>query len=145
MTNPDMMSSDGEGPVPEAEQRLGVPAPRPAVVLVVDDDASVLFASRRILSRYGYTVFEAPGGEEALQVAREQAPRIDVVLTDIRMPGMDGPTLANQLVALLPAVRIVFMSGYADGLQELKAPGRAFLAKPFTVEQLTDTLASVLA
>jgi two-component system cell cycle sensor histidine kinase/response regulator CckA len=142
-----MVSKDGEGPVSEAEQRLGVPSPRPRVVLVVDDDASVLFASRRILARFGYTVLEAPGGEEALQVVREHAPRIDVVLTDMRMPGMDGPTLVSRLLTMLPGVRIVYMSGYTDGLleQELKAPGRAFLAKPFTVEQLTETLTRVLA
>lgn len=142
-----MVSRDDEGPVSETDKRLGVAAPRPIVVLVVDDDASVLFASRRILARFGYTVLEAPGGEEALQVVRESAPRIDVVLTDMRMPGMDGPTLASRLAAMLPAVRIVYMSGYTDGLpeQELKAPGRAFLAKPFTVKQLTDTLARVLA
>ena len=142
-----MVSRDGEGPVSEAEKRLGVVAPRPIGVLVVDDDASVLFASRRILAKYGYTVLEAPGGEEALQVVREHGPRIDVVLTDMRMPGMDGPTLVSRLVTMLPAVRVVYMSGYTDGLleQELKAPGRAFLAKPFTVEQLTDTLARLLA
>lgn len=142
-----MVSRDGDGPVSEAKRRPGVPAPRPTVVLVVDDDASVLFASRRILAKFGYTVLEAPGGEEALQVVREHAPRIDVVLTDMRMPGMDGSTLANRLVTMLPQVRIVYMSGYADGLQErdLTVPGRAFLAKPFTVDQLTDALARVLA
>ena len=142
-----MVPRDDEDPVSETEKRLGVPAPRPTVVLVVDDDASVLFASRRILARYGYTVLEAPGGEEALQVAREHAPKIDVVLTDMRMPGMDGPTLASRLVTILPAVRIVYMSGYTHELleQELKAPGRAFLAKPFTIQQLTETLARVLA
>lgn len=142
-----MVSRDDAGPPSEAGPRPAVPAPRPTVVLVVDDDASVLFASRRILSKFGYTVLEAPGGEEALQVVREHASRIDVVLTDMRMPGMDGPTLASRLVAMLPAVRIVYMSGYTDGLQqqELTAPGRAFLPKPFTVAQLTDTLARVLA
>ena len=142
-----MVTRDDEGPMSEAEKRSGAAALRPIVVLVVDDDASVLFASRRILAKFGYKVLEAPGGEEALQVVREHAPKIDVVLTDMRMPGMDGPTLASRLVAMLPAVRIVYMSGYTDGLQEqeLKVPGRAFLAKPFTVEQLTDTLALVLA
>ena len=142
-----MVSRDDAGPVLETEKRPGVPAPRPTVVLVVDDDASVLFASRRILAKFGYTVLEAPGGEEALQVVREHAPKIDVVLTDMRMPGMDGSALASRLVTMLPKVRIVYMSGYTDGIQEqdLKAPGRAFLAKPFTVDQLTDALARVLA
>lgn len=142
-----MVSNDGEGSVPETAPRPGVVAPRPLVVLVVDDDASVLFASRRILAKFGYTVLEAPGGEEALQVAREHAPRIDVVLTDMRMPGMDGPALVSRLVTLLPAVRVVYMSGYTDALltEELKAPGRAFLAKPFTIGQLAETLSRVLA
>ena len=130
----------------DALQRSGVIAPRPAVVLVVDDDVSVLIASRRILAKYGYTVLEAPGGEEALQIARENAQRIDVVLTDVRMPGLDGPLLVSKLADVLPVLRVVYMSGYTDGRldKELPAPGRAFLAKPFTVEQLTRTLANIL-
>jgi two-component system cell cycle sensor histidine kinase/response regulator CckA len=133
-------------PFVDAVKRSGIQAPRPAVVLVVDDDASVLIASRRILAKYGYTVLEAPGGEEALQIARENAARIDVVLTDVRMPGLDGPALVRKLADVLPILRVVYMSGYTDGRldQELPAPGRAFLAKPFTVEQLTRTLASIL-
>lgn len=131
----------------EAVKRSGVTAPRPAVILVVDDDASVLIASRRILAKYGYTVLEAPGGEEALQIARDNAQRIDVVLTDVRMPGLDGPSLVRKLGDVLPTLRVVYMSGYTDGRldQELPSPGRAFLAKPFTVEQLTRTLADILA
>lgn len=142
-----MFSTDGVGPMPDAVKRTGVPAPRPAIILVVDDDASVLIASRRILAKYGYTVLEAPGGEEALQLARENAHRIDVVLTDVRMPGLDGPSLVRQLAGVLPVLRVVYMSGYTDGRldKELPAPGRAFLAKPFTVEQLTRTLADILA
>jgi two-component system cell cycle sensor histidine kinase/response regulator CckA len=126
---------------------LGVYAPRPAVILVVDDDASVLIAARRILARYGYTVLEAAGGEEALQVARENAQRIDIVLTDVRMPGLDGPSLVRQLAGVLPAVRVVYMSGYTDGRldHELPTSGRAFLPKPFTIEELTRALAGVLA
>ena len=127
-------------------KRSGVYAHRPAVILVVDDDTSVLIASRRILAKYGYTVLEAPGGEEALQIARENAQRIDVVLTDVRMPGLDGPSLVRKLADVLPTLRVVYMSGYTDGRldQELPAPGRAFLSKPFTVEQLTRTLADIL-
>ncbi len=142
-----MLAAGKAIPMSDAVKRSGVPAPRPAVILVVDDDASVLIASRRILAKYGYTVLEAPGGEEALQLARENAQRIDVVLTDVRMPGLDGPSLVRKLAVVLPALRVVYMSGYTDGRldQELPAPGRAFLAKPFTVEQLTRTLADILA
>lgn len=141
-----MYSPGNAVPMSDVVKRSGVPAPRPAVILVVDDDASVLIASRRILAKYGYTVLEAPGGEEALQLARENAQRIDVVLTDVRMPGLDGPSLVRKLIDVLPVLRVVYMSGYTDGRldQELPAPGRAFLAKPFTVEQLTRTLADIL-
>lgn len=141
-----MYSPGNAVPMSDVVKRSGVPAPRPAVILVVDDDASVLIASRRILAKYGYTVLEAPGGEEALQLARENAQRIDVVLTDVRMPGLDGPSLVRKLIDVLPVLRVVYMSGYTDGRldQELPAPGRAFLAKPFTIEQLTRTLADIL-
>ncbi len=134
-------------PMPESAKRPGVPAPRPAVVLVVDDDASVLFASKRILAKHGYTVLEAPSGEEALQIARESTHKIDVVLTDVRMPGMDGPSLAHKLRELQPTLRIIYMSGYTDGRleQELPAPGRVFLNKPFTIEQLTRTVADIIS
>lgn len=137
---------DGAAPVPESRDR-GMHAPRPAVVLVVDDDTPVRIVTRRILVRYGYTVLEAPGGEEALQVARENAQRIDVVLTDVRMPGLDGPSLVRKLVEVLPTVSVVYMSGCADGRleRELPAPRRAFLAKPFTIDELTRTVAGLLA
>ena len=75
------------------------------------------------------------------------ADRIDVVLTDVRMPGLDGPSLVHQLASVLPTLRGVYMSGYADGRldQEFPATGRSFLPKPFTVEQLTRTLADILS
>jgi CheY-like chemotaxis protein len=140
------MPGGGTVTMSDAAKRSGVPAPRPAVVLIVDDDTSVLIASRRILAKYGYTVLEASGGEEALQVARDNAEHIDVVLTDVRMPGLDGPSLVRKLADILDEPRVVYMSGYTDGRldQELPAPRRAFLAKPFTVEQLTRTLAAIL-
>lgn len=139
-------SEDDVVPISESVKRLGIPAPRPAVILVVDDDISVLIAARRILTMYGYSVLEAAGGDEALQLARENAHRIDVVLTGVRMPGLDGPSLVARLADVLPALRVVYMSGYTDGplAVELPASGHAFLSKPLTVEQLTRTLAAVL-
>jgi len=139
--------ADGDVPVADNLRRLGVPAPRPAVVLVVDDEVSVLIATRRILTRYGYTVLEAAGGEAALRVASENAALIDVVLTDVRMPGLDGPALVARLSGILRTLRVVYTSGYTDGRleQELSTPGCVFLPKPFTIEQLTRTLAELLA
>ncbi len=132
--------------VPEAARRTGVHAPRPAVVLVVDDETPVLLTTSRILVTYGYTVLEAPGGEEAMQIARANAERIDVVLTDVRMPGLDGPSLVRKLADVLPTLRVIYMSGGTAGLldKELPTPGRAFLPKPFTIEQLTRTVADIL-
>lgn len=132
--------------MPDAAKWSGVQAPRPAVILLVDDDIPVLMATRRILAKHGYTVLEAAGGEEALQVARENAQRIDVVLTDVRMPRVDGPSFVRQLSDVLPAVRVVYMSGGDDSLldRELLPQGTAFLQKPFTIEELTRTLAVLL-
>jgi two-component system cell cycle sensor histidine kinase/response regulator CckA len=133
-------------PISGSAKRPGIPAPRPAVVLLVDDDVAVLIATRRILASYGYSVLEAASGEAALQLARENARRIDVVLTDVRMPSLDGPSLVAKLVEVIPTLRVVYMSGYTEGRleEEFPAPGLAFLSKPFTVEQLTRTLAAVL-
>ena len=141
-----MTSEDGVLPISGTVKHPGIPAPRPAVVLVVDDEIEVLIATRRILASYGYSVLEAAGGEEALQLARENAHRIDVVLTDVRMPGLDGPSLVARLVDVIPTLRVVYMSGYTEEVLEEKLPasGLAFLSKPFTVEQLTRTLAAVL-
>lgn len=139
-------SENGAVPNSDTASRPGIPAPRPAVVLLVDDDVSVLMALRRILASYGYSVLEAAGSDEALQLARENASRIDVVLTDVRMPGLDGPSLVARLTDVIPALRVVYMSGYTDGPLEDRIPasGLAFLSKPFTAEELTRTLAAVL-
>lgn len=132
--------------MPDAAKRSGVQAPRPAVVLVVDDDTPVLMTTSRILVTYGYTVLQAPGGEEAMQIARENSQRIDVVLTDVRMPGLDGPSLVRKLADVLPTLRVIYMSGGTAGLLdgELLSSTRAFLSKPFTIEQLTRTVADIL-
>lgn len=132
--------------VPDAARRSGVHASRPAVVLVVDDDTPVLMTTSRILVTYGYTVLQAPGGEEAMQIARENSQRIDVVLTDVRMPGLDGPSLVRKLSDVLPTLRVIYMSGGTAGLLdgELLSSTRAFLSKPFTIEQLTRTVADIL-
>ena len=114
-------------------------------VLLVDDDESFRRVQEYQLERAGYEVTASADGLSALERFREELH--DVVISDVRMPGMDGPTLVNRLATMLPGVRIVYMSGYTDGLleQDLKAAGRAFLGKPFTIEQLTDTLARELA
>jgi PAS domain S-box-containing protein len=102
-------------------------------ILIVEDDGAVRALMRQILGRAGYTVLEARDGDEALTVARVQQSRIDLVVTDIVMPGLGGRALATRLTADRPRLRVLYTSGYAtDGMRRdddgICLP---FLAKPF--------------
>ena len=110
-------------------------APRGAeTVLLVEDDVGVRGVARRVLERNGYTVIEAGHGADALRCVAERDGAVDLVLTDVRMPVMDGRELARHLRAERPDLRVVLMSGYAS---EGTAPGDLrFLAKPFTASAL---------
>jgi len=106
------------------------------VVLLVDDEPAVREVVRRHLEGSGYTVLAASGGEEALRLCAEWRDDIDVIVTDIIMPGTHGPELAAQVQSLRPDIGVVFMSGYAEEAVgqggEIGVHGE-FLAKPFTV------------
>jgi len=116
----------------------------PFTVLLIEDDATVRALVRRHLTQDGYLVLEAEDGQAGLEVLQEYAGRIDVVLTDLDMPRIDGITVAGVLGALRPLVGVVCMSGTTnqwgpmEGLSAL-SPQR-FLAKPFTPERLTHVL-----
>ncbi len=116
------------------------------ILLVEDEDAVRLFASRALQSR-GYTVLEAANGELALEVAGAHDGAIDLVVSDVVMPGMDGPTLAGHLRDSRPDAKIVFISGYAESAFQ-KTVDRPedfhFLPKPFTLKQLAETVKGVL-
>jgi two-component system, cell cycle sensor histidine kinase and response regulator CckA len=108
------------------------------VLLVEDEDAVRNFAARA-LSRQGYEVLEAATGVEALEVMEREKGRVDIVVSDVVMPEMDGPTLLKELRKTKPDLKIIFVSGYPDDafkktLDENEA--YAFLAKPFTLPQL---------
>jgi two-component system cell cycle sensor histidine kinase/response regulator CckA len=116
-------------------------------VLLVEDEESVRSLSREILEARGYTVLEASGGAQALDIARDYPQPIHLVLTDIVMPEMGGTDLALRLEALRPGIRVLYMSGYTDDtvvrhgfLQE----GRVFLQKPFAPESLARKVREVL-
>jgi two-component system cell cycle sensor histidine kinase/response regulator CckA len=116
-------------------------------VLVVEDQSAVRDITRRMLARHGYTVLEAPDGETALRIAAKHHGPIDLLLTDVVMPGLSGRQLATQLVALRPKMRVLYMSGYTDdaimrhGILQL---GVAYLQKPFTPELLAAKVRGVL-
>jgi CheY-like chemotaxis protein len=117
------------------------PVPVPTVLLVEDEDV-VRAGIRRLLEREGYNVVEAQNGAQALQLLDTTADQVALVLTDLRMPVMDGRQLAAALARLRPNLPIVFMSGFTAQLMDLRlvSPHLAFLAKPF---RDTDLLATV--
>ena len=110
-------------------------------VLVVDDEDAVREVIRRVLEEAGYKVWEAREGSEALRLLTECV--IDAVITDIRMPGMDGWQLAALLKLLTPPRPVLFISGYAAHLGAIALPGPV-LAKPFKPAQLIDALRRLL-
>jgi PAS domain S-box-containing protein len=123
-----------------------VPAARPPArshtVLVVEDEPSLREVARRLLHRLGHTVLVAADAVEALQVF-EANPSIDVLLTDVVMPGGSGPELAGRLVRQRPALEVIYMSGYTEDTivqHGVVRPGIAFLHKPFTAETLAHKL-----
>lgn len=113
-------------------------------VLVVDDEQFILETTREVLRDVGYRVHTASGGEAALQIVEEDD--VDVVVTDLRMPDMDGYELIRRLRAQYSSIPIVAASGVADGRTDeaIEAGAQTFLAKPFTTEKLQAVLYDVL-
>ena len=115
---------------------------RGAILLVEDEEAVRAFASRALASR-GYTVLEAENGVEALRVAEEAGGPIDLIVSDVIMPEMDGPTMLTELRRRGFNVKVVFVSGYADDAFARSLPEKqefVFLPKPFTLKQLIETV-----
>ncbi|WP_282064956.1 ATP-binding protein [Aliiroseovarius marinus] len=113
------------------------------VVLLVEDEAPVRAFASRALRMRGFTVLEADCAEQALQVLEDTALNVDVFVTDVIMPGMDGPTWVAQALEDRPGVRVVFMSGYAEDSvadHQARIPNSVFLPKPFSLTDLTATV-----
>jgi CheY-like chemotaxis protein len=119
-------------------------------ILLVEDEAPVRAAARRILERAGYTVLEAASGPEALRLCAEHSQggaQVDLLLTDMVMPDMSGCELAARLRERHAAVAAVFMSGYTEDTvlrQGIVEAGAVFIQKPFTPQALTQKVAEVL-
>jgi CheY-like chemotaxis protein len=136
---------------PAEAPRASQPAPdRPAgvTILLVEDDAAVRAVTHRMLSRAGHSVIVADGPERALALAADHADRIHVLITDVVMPKISGPDLAERLRNIRPGMRTLFMSGYNRGHlvpAEDDEKGIAFLEKPFTYDLLTKKIAALVA
>ncbi|MGB2892026.1 MAG: ATP-binding protein [Albidovulum sp.] len=113
------------------------------VVLLVEDEAPVRAFASRALRLRGYTVIEAENAEEALRTLEDRSLAIDVFVTDVIMPGMDGPSWVREALKERPNTRVVFVSGYSEeSLTETREriPNSVFLPKPFSLGELTATV-----
>ena len=122
---------------PDSEQK--------ETILLVDDEQSVRTIVLKILRRAKYNVLEAENGEAALQIAANHPGKIDLVITDMYMPGLRGPEVVERLAPTRPGLRALFMSGYADQDARTGVPlGANFLNKPFSGQELASAVEAVL-
>jgi two-component system cell cycle sensor histidine kinase/response regulator CckA len=149
-------SAGGEGSAADAKAPEAKPAPRrPAtdhtgqgIILLVEDEDPVRAVNSRALSARGYTVLEAASGIEALAIVREGEHAIDLVVSDVVMPEMDGPSLLREVRKHQPDLKVIFVSGYAEDAFRKNLPeGETFnfLPKPFSLKQLVETVKKTMA
>jgi PAS domain S-box-containing protein len=140
------VEDEADRPPPVAEP----PAARAitsGLVLLVEDEASVRALLRELLETAGYSVLEASRPAEALRIAQARAEPIQLLVTDVVMPEMTGPELARRLAEMRPGLRMLFLSGYTEGVvvdKDLLGEGAHFLQKPFTGEVLEAKVREVL-
>ncbi len=135
---------DGKAERPEAKRADHTG--KGTVLLVEDEDAVRAFASRALASR-GYTVLEAASGEAALAIVADKGDEISLVISDVVMPEMDGPTLLKELRKRGITIKVIFISGYAEDAFEKNLEGEedfAFLPKPFSLKQLAEAVKDVM-
>ncbi|SDG36582.1 hybrid sensor histidine kinase/response regulator [Alloyangia pacifica] len=114
-----------------------------SVVLVVEDEAPVRAFATRALRLRGFTVIEAETAEQALEVLEDETLKVDVFVTDVVMPGLDGPSWVRRALEKRPGTRVVFVSGYAEeslDKSRVAVPNSVFLPKPFSLSELTETV-----
>jgi two-component system cell cycle sensor histidine kinase/response regulator CckA len=131
----------------------GIPPPtadltgRGTILLVEDEEGLRALNARGLISR-GYTVIEAGNGVEAIDLLERHGGEVDLVVSDVVMPEMDGPTLLKELRKRNPSIKIIFVSGYAEEAFEKSLPAGeqfAFLPKPFTLKQLVEAVKETMA
>ena len=119
--------------------------PLKETLLIVDDEPSVRELAAEMLRSEGYIVLEASSGPEALEMCAEHQCRIDLLLTDLIMPGMTGRTLADVLTARCAGLAVLFMSGYIDGTRrETMVQGLQFIQKPLDWDKLKSMIRDLL-
>lgn len=154
-------SEPGEGTVfkvyiPKSEQEEAVDPDDPKsgeifgseTILVVEDEENVRSIIQRTLEIYGYTILEAASGTQGLELFRQQAEKIDMILTDVVMPEMSGRELVEKASEIKPGIRILYMSGYTDDAivrHGILETGMSFINKPFQAIDLLQKIRSILS
>src|SRR5205085_12473638 len=116
-------------------------------ILLVEDNEIVRRVASRSLQKRGYTVLEADGSEQAIRLAAEKGGTIDLMLTDVIMPGMNGRQLYERLALTCPQMKVLFMSGYSEEIvvhRGILDEGIQFIEKGFTAESLAQKVRQVL-
>ncbi len=144
-----------EGPARPATPAAGTEVPKPsrpprARLYVVDDEPEIRTTLRLALTEDGYEVWDTDDPKEAIRhfAAAAESERPDAIISDVIMPGMTGMTMVDQIVALCPTLRVIYMSGYVKGpVSWAGAPGAVvrFLEKPFTIDTLMAAVEGILA
>jgi two-component system cell cycle sensor histidine kinase/response regulator CckA len=113
-------------------------------VLLVEDVEGLRKLSRRILESNGYKVIEAHDSEHALEICRQYPETLDLLLTDVVLPRMNGPELATRMICLRPKARVLYMSGYTEDAMLSQVIQSVFIQKPFTPGELARKVRAVL-
>ena len=133
--------------IAKASESRFVPKRCSGTILVVEDDIQLRHVLRRYLTSWGYTLLEASNAASALELVHNHAGSIDLLLTDLVMPGIDGRSLSQQVLVAKPNAKVVFMSGYTEHPALKNAalgPGDLFMQKPFSPQTLSETIDQAL-
>ncbi|WP_371223943.1 PAS domain-containing sensor histidine kinase [Roseovarius sp. 2305UL8-3] len=142
------VSADLDAPKPRVADTGAAMPQAEGVVLLVEDEAPVRAFASRALQLRGLTVLEAESAEDALELLSDPDLKVNVFVSDVVMPGIDGPSWVQEALKDRPDVRVVFMSGYAEetfGDTQAKIPNSVFLPKPFSLTELTETVQRQIA
>jgi signal transduction histidine kinase/CheY-like chemotaxis protein len=123
-----------------------LPGVNSETILLVEDEESVRKLLKHLLSVTGYQVLEAKDGGEALDIFQQNSASVDLLLTDVMMPGMNGRELAEEAMAIKPELKVIYMSGYTDVLSNAGSPGpgMSFLRKPLKLDVLSTMIREML-
>jgi two-component system cell cycle sensor histidine kinase/response regulator CckA len=141
-------AADSAAKAAAAEQKPKPDLTGQGTILLVEDEDGLRSLNARGLRSRGYSVIEAANGVEAIEALAEKEGGVDLVVSDVVMPEMDGPTMLKEMRAKNPALKIIFVSGYAEDAFEKSLPENqqfAFLPKPFTLAQLVAAVKETIA